>query len=159
MKNKIENKLGCLTNQNMSKIGRASTTVWIQFGQLKRVKTYKGSFKEVGKYALHIQCPWRLINSESKIIIGSGDIFIPKDKNLNDDTFIDEFNALFDVIAKDIPDKIIVNKVEADETGSVKIKFKNAWELLILVDTSYNDEYYENWRFFEPGTQKDHFVI
>ena len=156
----IKNLLDCLKNHKLSKIGRASTMVWIQFGELKKVKSHEGSFKEIGKYALHIQCPWRIESPEGKIIIGSGDIFIPKDKNTADDNFIQKTgNTRFDVLAKEINGEAIVSGIEADETGSIIITFQNSWELLIFIETSYIDEYYESWRFFEPDTDNDHFVV
>jgi hypothetical protein len=40
--------------------------------------------KEVGKYALHVQCAWR-IASQEQVIVGSSDLYYPADYREGED--------------------------------------------------------------------------
>src|SRR5579859_5778257 len=44
-------------------IGRAGSLEWFQFGSKRIVSTLRGGTKEVGEFALHLDCPWRLTDS------------------------------------------------------------------------------------------------
>jgi hypothetical protein len=41
-------------------VGRAGSLVWCQFGARRTVTDRQGEQREVGAYALHVDCPWRL---------------------------------------------------------------------------------------------------
>jgi hypothetical protein len=58
---------------------------WFQFGQHKTVKDARGDTKEVGEYALHVQCAW-LIRHSDQVVVASGDLYYPA-------TQIDEYSS------------------------------------------------------------------
>jgi hypothetical protein len=48
---------------------------WFEFGDRRTVKSLRnGAEKQVGDYALHVQCAWR-ITQRDDIVTGRGDIF------------------------------------------------------------------------------------
>lgn len=44
------------------------------FGDLVEIPDRRGGVRVVGTYSLHVQCPWRLLHANQKILVGSGDI-------------------------------------------------------------------------------------
>lgn len=73
-------ELSRLIGQQVNYIGRASNMLDIHFGEDVVVTTRLGT-KTVGTYALHVQCPWRIINLSKKgIHLGSLDFYSPSDK-------------------------------------------------------------------------------
>jgi hypothetical protein len=58
--------------------GRAGDLVWFQIGERRTVPSSDGSPREVGTYAIHVSCPWRLINQD-RLLVGSGDLLTPAD--------------------------------------------------------------------------------
>jgi hypothetical protein len=74
MENKVEEALGVLVGLPLWALGRSVDLAWFEFGSKRIAKGWKGLEKEVGDYALHVQCAWR-ITLQEKIVIGHGDIF------------------------------------------------------------------------------------
>jgi len=77
MRVKIEEKLSVLLKQPLIDIGRASNLLWLSFGEKIVTIDRKGNEILRSKYALNVQCPWRL-TKERRIIVASKDIYIPK---------------------------------------------------------------------------------
>ncbi len=46
---------------------------WFAFGDQREVITRSGETKVVGEYALHVQCPWRIVRGD-EIVVGSRDL-------------------------------------------------------------------------------------
>jgi hypothetical protein len=76
MREEIENELSVLVGLPLWIAGRVADLEWFHFGQPHTVVDRKGKPKEVGDYALHIQCGWRVVKDDC-IIVGSRDLYYP----------------------------------------------------------------------------------
>jgi len=56
----IERHLSALRGLNVSGISHAANMLTMQFGSLRQVTNFKGAVKQVGEWALHIQCNWQI---------------------------------------------------------------------------------------------------
>jgi hypothetical protein len=73
MRDEIENELSVLVGLPLMDAGRAADLEWFHFGQPHTIVDRKGKPKEVGDYALHIQCGWRIVKDDRVI---EGEIYI-----------------------------------------------------------------------------------
>lgn len=166
MKERIEQALSVLIGLPVWASGRAANLQEFQFGNHRTVLTRQGTAKEIGDYALHVQCAWRILASE-KIVVASSDLYYPPgDPRVRPDDFDwdapqgnrrdQQITLLFQEHASQ---PLIVTSVEADNVGSVRVEFTEGHLLEIFPDDSVNDEYSEHWRLFRPSTETEHFVI
>ncbi|MFX0549442.1 hypothetical protein ACOAKC_08895 [Hathewaya histolytica] len=141
--------------------GRVCDLIWFGFGRRIKVKDNRGrGYREVAEYALHVQCPWRLIDI-SKIIVGSYDKYVPNskieysdefDRDIEGENLCDErLKKLFELHAS----KLVVKSVKLDKFGELEISFSDNYVLDIMPDISTDDEV---WRFFQNGVEKKHLV-
>lgn len=157
----IEKKLDVLIKQPLIDVGRASNLLWLSFGE--RVVTIDRIGNEIqkGKYALNVQCAWRITHN-NYIIVASKDFYIPK-TGLECDSFdweeygsnrfderISDFKTL---IAKT---NLSVLNIYVDDIGGFKIDFESGVKFELFLDDSLEDEF---WRFITNGTKSEHFVI
>ena len=49
-------------------IGRAGNLAWLGFGEYVTTINHKGIQRKIAQYTLHIQCPFRITQTEKKII-------------------------------------------------------------------------------------------
>jgi hypothetical protein len=161
MKVKIEKKLSVLLKQPLIDIGRASNLLWLSFGEKVVTIDRKGNEILRGKYALNVQCSWRL-TKERRIIVASKDIYIPK-TGLDEDAFewekygenrfdekISEFKSIM------LTSNVLVSKISADEIGGLIIGLDLGIKLELFPDDSLEDEF---WRFIVFGDKSEHFVV
>jgi hypothetical protein len=161
MKNEVEQALGPLVSLPLWALGRSVDLAWFEFGSRRSVKGSKGIEKEVGDYALHVQCAWRITHSE-KVIIGCGDIFsVPQESTepIPGDFDWQKGNR-FDRIAADLLQNesltLVVLSVNASDAGSFSIGLQDGYNLEVFPDHSESGEH---WRFFKPYTAEPHFVF
>lgn len=136
----------------MTAFGRASDLLWVHFGEMRRVSTYKKGWKFVGEYALHLQCPWRLTQRE-KLVTGRGDIFERRGEAKS---------VLFDSRVRKVPLRrlrLIVAAVEADAFGGFRLGFSRGWRLEAFPMESMRSPDSEWWRMFIPSGDSRHFVV
>jgi hypothetical protein len=120
----------------------------------------------VGEYALHVQCPWRIVQA-GKILTGLQDYYEEQADEADESAHGSERNLqekkLFQLLRGYDPstrslvnatDGLIVRTIDADAYGGLEIGFSNALYLQIFPDSSVG----EAWRFFRPGSD-EHFVI
>lgn len=148
-----------LQGTKLNAIGRAAAMCWIHFGDLIEIESRSG-VRTVGQYALDVDCPWR-IRCNSKILLASSDMFEPASTHQNDETFEWDIqgNNLFDERAAMLCCRepiITVRSVELSPTYDFKITFSNDHILEVFVCGSTDAG---QWRLFEPGKSKSHFVV
>lgn len=136
---------------------------WLQFGGHNIVIGRSGETKDVGDYALNLQCSWRLTGPEG-IITGSTDFFYPAGDPYNEPP---DFNyhvqgsnrcdermaAFFRECSSRFP---VVTHVWADNVGSIRLHLTGGCALEVFPDDSLKDEH---WRLFQPYTEELHFVL
>src|SRR5260370_30724506 len=78
VKTQIENAIAVLVGKPLWKCTRAADLASFQFRARSKVSGFRNVTKEVGEYALHVQCAWRIAR-EDRVIVGSRDLYYPAD--------------------------------------------------------------------------------
>lgn len=135
------------------------------FGVVRPHSSGKGT---VGEYALHIQCPWRLVQGES-IITGSEDYYEPteteKDVDLEDWRAGNLQRKRLGEVLRSYDDtteswingthELVVESVAADDFGGFELTLSGGFRLQIVPSGSCG----EYWRVFAPGDEGPHLVM
>ena len=151
----IENTFQELIGLKLTQTSRSSNMECLKFG-IKRNKKNQN----IGKFGLHIQTNWRIINRE-RILVGNNDLYEPNSERQSELDFDYENGNLRDEKLKDIlsSEKLIITKILADKIGGLNIEFKNKTELQIFPTNSSESEYNEFWRLIDNRkTESKHLV-
>jgi hypothetical protein len=169
MKTRVQEALDVLVGQPLWSSGRAADLEWFQFGPRKTVKDSWGE-KEVGEYALHVQCAWRIRRGD-RVVVASRDLYSPPEENPEENPKENNDrpgNFHWDVQGGNRRDRRIaelfqnetrqfmVRKVEAGEAGGFTIVFEDEYALEVFPDDSMSGEH---WRIFKPYADEPHFVV
>lgn len=151
MMEKIDKILQDLIGLPLTHTTRAANMECLKFGTVYRIEK-DGEKYNIGEFALHLQCPWRLTN-EKEIIVGSSDLYQRADESTKyeDDYDYLKFNAnLRDVkLDKFINDKSIkVISAKADKFGGLEICFDNNTILTTFPDLASKADN-EIWRLID----------
>jgi hypothetical protein len=161
MREQIQRALDSLIGMPLWSSGRAADLEWFHFGQRRTVAT-RGGTKEVGEYALHIQCAWRIRHGD-EVIVGGRDLYYPPEES---DHSVEDFD--WDVQGANRRDRRIaelfqngtrqfmVREVAVGGAGSFTIIFDDEYALDVVPDDSLSDEH---WRIFKPSVEGQHFVV
>jgi hypothetical protein len=136
-----------------------------QFGKTRPHPSGKGT---VGDFALHVQCPWRLVTND-RILTGSADYCEPavegEEVNLDDHRSgnlqrkrLREVFGAYDAKTRSLINEtnvLIVTSVHSDRFGGLDLELSGGFRLQVFPNGSHG----EDWRFFSPGNDEDHFVI
>ena len=165
MKKAIEDKLKVLVGSPWWAIGRVVDLVWLEFGQRRRVRTFRGNWKFVGDWALHLQCSWR-IGGPRGLIVASDDRFYPAGdperapKKWKWDTGPNRFDERVKSFFSETPNGFgVVQKVQGNRFGGAQLKSTNDLMIEIFPSDTLNQEDAEHWRFFQPSRKTKHFVV
>jgi len=166
MQQQIEYALQPLIGQPLLYAGRADSLMWFHFGRRRTVPIRDGKTKEVGDYALHIQCTWRL-RDPNHIIVASVDRYFPADEEIQEgDEPFDWDRAdvnrgdkrMSDFLAAYTNTPLVVTDTKADNLGGIQLTLGNIYTLDVFPDNSLPGEY---WRLFHPGESygNPHFIV
>lgn len=142
---------------------RAADMATFQFGERIQVKTHSGQSAEVGEYALHIQCDWRVIKGDL-VFVGSRDLYYPANHREGDE-IPGDFNwdrgpnrrdELLRSLFEDGTKAFIVRSINFGKAGACVIEFEGDIALEIFPDDSSSDEH---WRLFATQDSKKALVI
>ena len=136
-----------------------------QFGTIRDHPSGDGT---IGDYALHIQCPWRIV-ADGRILTGSADYYEPvvegEEVNLDDrrsgNLQRKLLGSLFPTCDARTRSQInettavIVTAVHADRFGGLDVELSGGFRLQIFPSGSRG----EDWRFFSPRGDDRHFVV
>jgi len=142
----ITQRLAVLLGLELSGINHAADMLTLQFGQLRQITTRRGTVKQVGAWTLHVQCGWRVEQS--------GHLVASRDDLRTDDVARRTTERLDRLLVN--PSPAVVERVQADASGGVRIDLSLDRGLVITPDGIAEDE---DWRFFAPGNDGPHFVI
>jgi hypothetical protein len=162
LNDKLQTALQALIGLPLWSAGRAVNLIWLQFGNKHRVTNRFGEpkTKTVGDYALHLQMPWRM-TQEGKVLVGFQDLFAPAvrasrssfDWRIPGATRCDRrLKAQFGRNKQ----PWIVQRVEADSLGGIRMSFENGAVLETFSATTTQGEI---WRLFQPYTEAPHTVV
>jgi hypothetical protein len=161
----VESVIAPLVGMPLWDAGRAADLLWLAFGQRQTIQDFRGERREVGEYALHVQCAWRFIQGE-KVVVGNRDLYYPRgyrdpkdeipkgfDWDVQGANRCDEGLAtLFAGGAK----QFVVEQVEAGQAGEIALLLEGGLTLQILPNDSLEGEH---WRLFRPGSDAPHSVF
>jgi hypothetical protein len=157
--------LQALVGLRLSLVRNAAGMRVFHFGEVRPHQRGKGT---VGEYALHIQCPWRLVSPDG-VITGSSDSQMPPRNGGEVDPSDPRAGSLqnirlaslltsYDDVTKshlNATGELVVKSASADQYGSADIAFSGGVHLQLFPDGSAE----EDWRFFKTGGSGTHFVI
>jgi len=166
MKAEVAAALVPLLGQAIWAAGRAGDLVWLQIGARKSVASQGDGQREVGTYALHLACPWRLVDQE-RVLVGSGDLLTPADPEAEIETFdwdVPGANWL-DVRLGELwqgfgsaPPRI--EGVEPDPYGGFALHATGGVRLEVFPSSTPTGHVAtEFWRLVQPGPGTPHFVV
>lgn len=163
MKDEIKAQLSKLIEKPLWGVGRSADLEWFQFGDKHTVPAYGGGAKQVGDYALHIQCAWRIIETGS-VVVASQDMYVPADDpvEIPYDFEWDVVGAnlcdlrVAELFSRHVPDLPIVTEVRCDDLGGFQVNLSRGITVDVFPDSSRPVEY---WRLFQPAEESPHFVV
>ena len=138
---RVSERLACIVGLPLWDCGRAADLLWLHFGNRRVATTRGGTIREVGDYALHIQCAWRII-CRRRVVSAS---------DLEPSERIDA--ELLAFVREHCP--AIVERVEGDDHGGLLISLAGG----CLLEVSPYDDSDEQWRLLQPGTSAPHLVL
>ena len=60
----VESVMSPLVGKPLWDAGRAADLLWLALGPRQTIQDFRGKPREVGEYALHVQCAWRFVQGE-----------------------------------------------------------------------------------------------
>jgi hypothetical protein len=165
LKEEIENALAPLRGLKVWGPARAVNMLSLQFGESRaRISPISGP-REVGEYALHVQCPWR-VTKGARLVVGSGDLLTPADPKVDRETWD------WDVVGATWWDEQIREFFEKNsislEVEAVIVDAFGGFRLICSGDVTFEvfptasaapHDVSEYWRLFRPGGSIKHFVV
>lgn len=146
-KEEITRRIGALVGLEVSGVHNAAAMLTLQFGPLRTVPMYRGTVKQAGAWALHIQCGWQVERDGS--ILATQESFHHSDDETS--RAVQKINEVMVTSGA-----AIVEHVEASESGGVCLFMSSGLRLAITPSGVVGEE---DWRFFSPGVHAKHFVI
>ena len=143
--------------------GRAADMATFQFGPRTERIDRHGKAYWVGEFALHVQCPWRIVR-EDGVVVGSQDLYYPAeydpkigvpeefDWNRDPTRCYHLLSALFDNETREF----IVQAIDVGSAGGVRVLLNHGLALEVFPCDSLEREH---WRLFKLGSEEKHFVV
>jgi hypothetical protein len=163
MNAQIETATRVLIGTALWKCTRAADMACFQFGQRRKVLDRNGKEREVGEYALHVECAWRIIQGD-RVVVGRQDLYYPAE--YDEDRLIPEgfdwehdpnrHDKLLGTLFENGAREFMVTGVEVGAARSFHIELGSDFSLEVFPSNSLSDEH---WRLFEPSMDKPHFVV
>ena len=161
----VESVIAPLVGIPLWDAGRAADLLWLAFGQRQTIQDFRGKPREVGEYALHVQCAWRFVQGE-KVVVGNRDLYYPRGYRDPKDEIPKGFD--WDVQGANRCDEVlvelfaggtkqfVVQRVEAGRAGELALLLEGGITLQVFPNDSLDGEH---WRLFRPGSHESHFVF
>lgn len=132
------------------------------FGQWREVPARRGGTRQAGQWARHVQAAWRFAR-KSEIFVGITNMHYYADDGSNFDWGKDgesRFDRLAAQLNRDFEAEVeIVTDVKCDDVGGFTLFLKSGLTFDVFPCVAFNSPEFEFWRFFEPATEKDHYVV
>jgi hypothetical protein len=156
----VQQALSPLVGLPLRAIGRATNMLWLQFGEMREVPARGGGTKNVGDWALHIQCPWRLCRP-GQIVVGYHDFYYDLTGKPLDD-WDKPGHSRFDHAAAALRRQFetsppLVDSATPDDVGGFTLRLSPDYQIDVFPTSG--DDSTEHWRVFRPGDLDSHFVF
>ena len=158
----IERAVAPLLGKALWACTRAADLASFQFGEKRQATTFHGDKVNVGEYALHVQCAWRIARAD-QVIVGNDDLYYPPDLTTEEippgfewDNGPNRRDKLLSLLFEDGKRKFAVRRVDVGNAGSLFIAMEEGMSLEVLPNSSLTGEH---WRVFKPRSDERHFVF
>src|ERR1700674_3899295 len=163
MKTEIERATAPLIGKALWRCYRTLDMALFDFGRRRKRLDSQGNTQEVGEFALHVQCPWRITQKE-QVVVGSQDLYYPANYRDEEDVppefdwerDLNRLDKLVRSVFENAMQGFIVQTIEVAAAGSLHIALSEDLSLDVLPCDSLSHEY---WRLFEPDQVEPHFVV
>ncbi|MEW6344591.1 MAG: hypothetical protein AB1704_28420 [Pseudomonadota bacterium] len=143
----IDTRLSVLVGLDVSSLNHAADMLTLQFGPLRETVTRKDTMKRVGEWALHVQCRWQ-IKQLGAVVATQDDLYGPDEKARLATQRLEDLLVSSRLTT--------VESLAGSESGALCISLSAGLQLVITPEGMPNNE---DWRFFAPGADANHFVI
>jgi hypothetical protein len=159
----IHKALTPLVGLPLRSVGRDSILLWLHFGEMHEVAARGRGTKNVGDWAIQVQCSWRLCR-RGRIEVAYRDYYFSPDGDaLNDwetpgkSRFDQQAASLVAGFETTAPQ---VLSFTTDDVGGFSLALSGDYRLDVFPDDSNSDDSSEHWlwRLFAPGSDREHFV-
>ena len=143
---------------------RAADMLTLQLGEPRADLSPVGRFREVGEYALHVQCPWRL-TQDDRLLVGSGDLWTPADPDADPQKYGPDVvgSSWLDYQLRkclNAREAVHVVIISADSFGGFHLSCSDGIEFEVFPNASgTSSDVSEYWRLLQPSTSARHFVV
>jgi hypothetical protein len=160
----VESVIAPLVGIALWDAGRAADLLWLAFGQRQTIEDFRGKPREVGEYALHVQCAWRFVQGET-VVAGNRDLYYPRGYRDPKEEIPKGFN--WDVQGANRCDEVLAELFAggAKQYVVVRVQPGHAGELALLLERGLTFQIFpndsldgEHWRLFRPGNDEPHWV-
>ena len=161
MKAELEEAVVALVGLPLWSSGRAGDLQWFAFGDRRTVTTSNGKAKEVGEFALHVQCPWRIVRDD-RVVVGSSDLYYPADEaaevpeDFDWDGVVTRRDRRVAALFENETGAFAVQRIDVGDAGALRIAFDKGYALELFPHDSVTDE---DWRLFRPYLDDPHLVV
>ena len=133
---------------------RAGDMACFQFGNRRMRKSFQGEDCEIGDYALHVRCSWRIIRGD-EIVVARQDLYEPDEFDKSETHFdwqkANLQNGRLKKLFVDGTRHFAVVGTALRAAGNLDILFDDEMRLEIFPDSSVRDTDREHWRLFSPS--------
>jgi hypothetical protein len=160
----VESVMAPLAGMPLWDAGRAADLLWLALGPRQTIKDFRGKPREVGEYALHVQCAWRFVQGET-VVAGNRDLYYPRGYRDPKEEIPKGFN--WDVQGANRCDEVLAELFAggAKQYVVVRVQPGHAEELALLLERGLTFQIFpndsldgEHWRLFRPGNDEPHWV-
>lgn len=151
----LQVRLQALVGLPLSIVRNAADMKVFHFGAIRPHRSGRGT---VGQYALHVQCPWRIVG-QNAVVTGTSDRFVePREGTGTNDGAHQSGNLQLAGIAAllkgydkatrsfvNATGQLVVMTVDSDRYGGADLSLSGGYRLQIFPDGSLE----EDWRFIE----------
>jgi hypothetical protein len=134
----VEAYLAPLIGKPLWSCGRAADLLWLQFGSRHTLPTARGTTRDVGDYALHVQCAWRISCGHGLVTASEREPSDVIDKQLS--VFVGRYCPA------------VVEAIAANEGGGFSLSLEGRCRFEVFPDGQPE----EQWRLLQPGAQASH---
>lgn len=157
---KALNYIRVLLKQPLLYVSREADMLDIGFGEYIPFINHKGEHTKKPQFALHVQCPFRLVSKSGEIIVTAFDMYLNENGEYMQENEWDKLNTnRYDRILNNwklVNTKLVVESISINNRGDLFVVLNNEDTIEVFVNNSTN---HECWRLLSFNTDKEHLVV
>ena len=160
----IRDALAPLHGLRMWGPARAADMLTLQFGETRTRLSPVSGRRDVGEYALHIQCPWRLTEG-TRLVVGSGDLHTPANPDADRETWNWDvvgatwWDRRIEAFFAERSESLEVQDIIVDSFGGFRLLCSGVTLEVFPSASAAPHDVFELWRLLQPSASTEHFVV